>query len=224
MGAAPRWCWSTAPAHPRPSSTGCPALPDGVHGIALDQRGFGGTRDVDGTPCWTDPAGSGGGTDDPALHRNVLRAFYVAPDHVSADEQGLLDPHLWPGTAPGPTGTNTAISPRYVDVSSFAEVPTHPPVTWVRGSVDLIVSDTSKHRLGHLGAIGAVPGWPGEDVSPAHPMNGQLRAVLDRYTGNGSSYQEVELEGIGHSPHLEARERFLELVFGAIGHAAKPTG
>jgi pimeloyl-ACP methyl ester carboxylesterase len=73
--------------------------PDAVASIVLESPlppfGFGGTRDLAGTPCWPDFAGSGGGTaspelvrriaegdrgtDDPASPRNVLTALYGKP-------------------------------------------------------------------------------------------------------------------------------------------------
>jgi len=73
--------------------------PDAVASIVLESPlppfGFGGTRDLAGTPCWPDCAGSGGGTanpemvrriaegdrgaDDPASPRNVLAALYGKP-------------------------------------------------------------------------------------------------------------------------------------------------
>lgn len=37
----------------------------------MSPRGFGGTRDQDGTPCWPDFAGSGGGTANPELVRRL---------------------------------------------------------------------------------------------------------------------------------------------------------
>ena len=184
----------------------------------MSPYGFGGTKDVDGNPCWPDFAGSGGGTanpdfiagieaadrstDDPASPRNVVRAFYVAPGYDQDDEEALLDSLLttsigdarypgpatpsdhWPNTAPGTTGMNNAISPAYFDVSAFAEVDPSPRVWWIRGSEDLIVSDTSMLDLGLLGALGAVPGWPGDDV--------------------------------GHSPLLEAHDRVLGLLLEAV--------
>ena len=61
----------------------------------MSPYGFGGTRDLAGTPCWPDFAGSGGGTaspemvrriaegdrgtDDPASPRNVLTTLYGKP-------------------------------------------------------------------------------------------------------------------------------------------------
>jgi hypothetical protein len=51
-----------------------------------------------------------------------------------------------------------------------------PPVTWVRGDRDVIVSDTSLFDLAYLGKLGAVPGWPGDDECPPQPMVAQTRA------------------------------------------------
>jgi pimeloyl-ACP methyl ester carboxylesterase len=73
--------------------------PEAVASIVLESPmspyGFGGTRDLAGTPCWPDFAGSGGGTaspemvrliaegdrgtDDPASPRNVLTTLYGKP-------------------------------------------------------------------------------------------------------------------------------------------------
>lgn len=173
----------------------------------------------------------------PYSPRNVFRAFYVAPSFSGEDEDLLVDSVLstrtgddhypgtvapsenWPGVAPGTTGMNNALSPACFDVSDFAETPGVGPVTWVRGDADAIVSDASMFDFGHLGALGAVPGWPGEAVYPRQPMVAQMRAVLDRFAANGGSYEEVVLDGIGHSPHLEAPERFREVLTGALAAA-----
>ena len=84
-----------------------------------------------------------------------------------------------------------------------------PPVTWVRGSADAIVSDTSLFDLAYLGQLGAVPGWPGAEACPPQPMVGQTRAVLERYAAAGGSFTEVVLDGCGHSPHIERPDEFL---------------
>nr|NLD39930.1 alpha/beta hydrolase [Actinomycetales bacterium] len=161
---------------------------------------------------------------------SVFRAFYVAPGTELADEEMLLDSVLstkigeahypgnlttsenWPGVAPGTTGINNALSPKYYDMSGFATVPQVGPVVWVHGDVDAIISDTSMLDLGHLGAIGAIPGWPGAEVFPAQPMVSQMRAVLDRFAAAGGTYREVKLAGIGHSPHLEVPEQFAQIL------------
>lgn len=224
--------------------------PDRVAQVLLEAPaspyGFGGTRDVAGTPTWPDFAGSGGGTanpdfsaaiaagdrsaDHPHSPRNVFRGLYVAPGTELVDEELLVESVLstrigpgnypgdttpsehWPGVAPGTTGINNALSPKYYDVSGFADVPQVGPVLWVHGSVDAIVSDTSSLDFGVLGRLGVVPGWPGEDAYPPQPMVGQMRAVLERFAATGGQYREVELPGIGHSPHIEAPDRFRDLL------------
>ena len=66
------------------------------------------------------------------------------------------------GPAPRPArGVNNAISPKYCDLSGFAGIGDQPDMLWIRGDADEIVSDASLVDLGNLGALGAVPGWPG---------------------------------------------------------------
>jgi pimeloyl-ACP methyl ester carboxylesterase len=85
----------------------------------------------------------------------------------------------------------------------FATISPRPPVLWIRGDSDQIVSDTSLFDFGFLGQLGAVPGWPGAEVYPPQPMVSQMRSVLDAYQANGGSYREVVFESCGHSPHIE---------------------
>ncbi len=168
------------------------------------------------------------GDEDPTSPRRVLTTLYGQPPFPLAPEveDALVDAMLamaigddnypgdqvpsanWPGTAPGERGVNNAISPKYCDLSGFAGVASQPSVLWIRGDNDRIVSDMSLVDLGHLGALGAVPGWPGRDVYPPQPMVGQMRAVLDRYQAAGGRYTEHVLEGCGHSPHLERPAEF----------------
>ncbi|MGH3408200.1 MAG: alpha/beta fold hydrolase [Streptosporangiaceae bacterium] len=221
--------------------------------------GFGGTRDVAGTPCYPDFAGSGGGTANPEMvrristgdrtdedlvsPRRVLTTLYGQPpfelgrqEHAAepaGTEDDLVEAMLemaigednypgdvvtspnWPGVAPGERGVNNAISPKYCDLSGFAEIPDRPDVLWVRGDADQIVSDASLVDLGHLGALGAVPGWPGANVFPAQPMIGQMRALLNRYRAVGGRSTEHGL-ACGHSPHLERPAEFRSLVAGLV--------
>ncbi|MEV1332601.1 alpha/beta hydrolase [Micromonospora costi] len=207
--------------------------------------GFGGTRDLAGTPTTPDFAGTGAGTanpdfvarlaagdrgdDAPASPRNVVRTAYVAdPASLGDDEDLLLDtvlstatgddnypgtsvasPH-WPGTAPGERGVLNALAPTYFQIADDLVAVAHkPPITWVRGDADVIVSDTSLFDLAYLGSLGAVPGWPGPEECPPQPMIGQTRAVLDRYAAAGGAFREVVLPGCGHSPHLERPAEFV---------------
>lgn len=118
----------------------------------------------------------------------------------------------WPNVAPGTQGPNNALSPKYLNQANFATISQKPPVLWIRGADDQIVSDTSLFDYGFLGQLGAVPGWPGADVYPPQPMITQLRAVLEQYRANGGQYQEIVLPDCGHSPHIEKQGAVHELV------------
>lgn len=171
--------------------------------------------------------------------RNVMNGCYVKPPFKAPDEEALLDSVLstrvsdahypgpltqsanWPGVAPGETGINNAFSPKFMNLSAFADVNPRPDVLWIRGADDVIVSDTSLFDLGYLGKLGAVPGWPGEDVYPPQPMVSQIRYVLDRYAKNGGKYREEVIADAGHSPHIEKPEQFERLAFNFFSDHAR---
>ncbi|MGE5586084.1 MAG: alpha/beta hydrolase [Bacillota bacterium] len=168
--------------------------------------------------------------DDPMLPRNVMNAFYWKPPFRSSREEDLLTSMLstavsggnypgdsvpssnWPGFAPGARGVLNAFSPKYFNVSGVADIEPKPPVLWVHGADDQIVSDASVWDVGYLGQIGLIPGWPGNEVFPAQPMIRQTRAVLERYQSRGGSYQETVFESCGHSPHVEKLEQFVSVL------------
>ncbi len=227
--------------------------PSGVASLVLvdpmSPHGFGGTKDVGGTPCWPDFAGSGGGTanpefvgrleardrteGDPNSPRNVMNNFYFKPPFRAAPgrEEAYLSSVLstqigddnypgdmtlsdnWPGVAPGERGMNNAISPKYCNLEDFALVEPGPPVLWIRGDSDAIVSDTSLLDFGYLGQLDAVPGWPGAETFPPQPMVSQTRAVLDAYEARGGSYREEVIPDCGHTPHVEKPDEFRRLLF-----------
>lgn len=206
--------------------------------------GFGGTKDVTGTPCYDDFAGSGGGTvnpefvrriqikdrsaEDPNSPRNVINAFYYKAGFTAAREEAFLDAALlertgndrypgdmtastnWPNVAPGVYGPINAGSPKYGNVAGIVDSASKPPVLWVRGDSDMIVSDNSMFDFGALGKLGFVPGWPGDEIYPPQPMVSQTRAVLDKYKANGGSYKEVVVTDTAHSPHIEKPQAFMD--------------
>jgi pimeloyl-ACP methyl ester carboxylesterase len=166
--------------------------------------------------------------EDPSSPRNVMNAFYFKPPFRAPKEREevLLSSMLstkvaeenypgdtalsrnWPNVAPGKRGVNNAISPKYCDLSGFATIDPKPPVLWIRGADDVLVSDASLLDFGYLGQLGAIPGWPGEEVYPPQPMVSQVRGVLAAHARNGGSYREEVVEDCGHSPHVEKPEEF----------------
>jgi pimeloyl-ACP methyl ester carboxylesterase len=109
----------------------------------------------------------------------------------------------WPGFAPGNRGVLNTMAPNYFNTSGIVDLERKPPVLWIHGLDDAIVSDTSFFDLNYLGQLGIIPGWPGEELAPAQPMIAQTRAVLEAYQTAGGTFREVALENCGHSPQLE---------------------
>ncbi|GIH26267.1 alpha/beta hydrolase [Acrocarpospora phusangensis] len=156
----------------------------------------------------------------PLTPRNVFRTAYVKPGAVIEDEDFYVESMLttrvgedhypgdaasseaWPGLAPGTRGVLNSLAPTRFRIDDLASIEPKPPILWIRGADDVIVSDTSLFDLAHLGALGVIPGSPG---TPAQPMIAQTRAVLSAY-GN---FREVVFEDCGHSPHLEKPADFV---------------
>lgn len=205
--------------------------------------GFACTKDVAGTPCFDDFAGSGAGlinpevvkslaagdrsADSPFTARSALRTLIVKPPFIPAREEELvsamLTTHLgeqdypgdltpspnWPFVAPGVWGANNALSPKYLaDPAGLYAIDPKPPLLWIRGDHDQLVSDHSLADPGTLGAMGLIPDWPGEEVYPSQPMIGQTRAVLDRYAAAGGAYEEVVMADVAHVPFIENLDEF----------------
>jgi pimeloyl-ACP methyl ester carboxylesterase len=174
-----------------------------------------------------------------ASPRAVLRTCYVAdPSCLGADEETLLDTVLstvvgsdnypgdfetsenWPGVAPGGRGVLNTMAPKWLNLTGIVDIPVKPPVTWIRGDSDVIVSDGSLFDLAYLGSLGLVPGWPGAEDCPPQPMVAQTRAVLQRYASAGGRYREIVFEACGHSPHIEHPDRFAAALADAVDEAA----
>ncbi|PRQ09422.1 Haloacetate dehalogenase H-1 [Enhygromyxa salina] len=216
--------------------------------------GYGGTKGVDGTPCYADFAGSGGGSanptfvellaakdtgaDQPVSPRNVMNSFYWKPPfrpEPEAEERylaGMLEVAVrpenypgdataspnWPNVAPGVTGMSNALSPKYLNQSGIVQLREKPPILWIRGTDDQIVSDRSMFDFGVLGELGAVPGWPGADVYPAQPMVAQTRAVFERYAAAGGRFHEHVINDAGHGPHIEKYDEFMTALQGFLAN------
>ena len=140
-----------------------------------------------------------------------LLATHIGDQDVPGD--AVQSPN-WPFMAPGNWGATNATSPKYaVDVPKILAGTPKVKVLWVRGSDDLVVSDTAASDPGFLGQMGLIPGWPGAEVFPPQPMLGQTRKVLEDYAGagGGGSYTEVVIEDVGHCPWIEKPEEFNEV-------------
>lgn len=165
---------------------------------------------------------------DQTSPRGVFRAAYTAKPEAQAEHEDLWVASMlttktgvdnypgdsvasdnWPGFAAGTRGVLNTMAPQYFDVSGIADLAVKPPILWIHGDKDAIVSDGSFFDLNMLGQVGVIPGWPGADVAPPQPMKVQTRAVLDRYRANGGSYTEVALPEAGHAPHLDEPETFV---------------
>jgi len=170
------------------------------------------------------------GEDSPLSPRNVVRSLFFPDPEQVRDEELLLDGILqtavgddhypgdavasehWPALAPGGGGVLNAVSPRWLDLTAFATDGPRVNVLWVRGDRDAVVADDSPLDLGQLGAIGAVPGWPGAEAFPPQPMVGQTRAMLERFAASGGSYREEVLADTGHFPFTQRPEAFAKLL------------
>ncbi|RQP12339.1 MAG: alpha/beta hydrolase [Microbacteriaceae bacterium] len=170
--------------------------------------------------------------DEQTSPRTVFRTAYTAKPEAHAELEDLwvasmlttktgvdnypgdlVESPNWPGFAAGTRGVLNTMAPQHHDVSAIVDLPAKPPILWIHGDKDAIVSDGSFFDLNMLGQVGVVPGWPGADVAPPQPMKLQTRAVLDRYRANGGEYREVALPEAGHAPHLDEHEAFVaELV------------
>ncbi|NDV01721.1 alpha/beta fold hydrolase [Pseudoroseicyclus tamaricis] len=166
------------------------------------------------------------GDETPVHPRNVLNAVVWKPPFVPERMEDILTAALaqhsgeqdypgdakpsehWPGAAPGDFGPINALAPhRMPDPLGFTRGPT-PPICWIRGADDAVVSDASGFDLGALGAAGAIPGWPGEEAYPPQPMIGQTEAALAAYEAAGGRVERHVFPDCGHSPYLELPEAF----------------
>ena len=164
--------------------------------------------------------------ESPTSPRQVLLAHYVKPPFVPAELDIFVESMLstrtgddhypgtsrqvteWPGFAPGDRGVLNTMAPTQFRITGLDALEPKPPVLWLRGADDVIVSDTSLYDIAHLGSLGAIPGWPGPGTWPAQPMVAQTRAVLDGYAQAGGRYRETVIQDSGHGPHLDQAEQF----------------
>jgi pimeloyl-ACP methyl ester carboxylesterase len=199
----------------------------GPDGIRNDSDGAG-TGGGGANPDFVSRLESGDtSADEQTSPRTVYRSAYVAKPELQAEHEDLWVESMlttktgvdnypgdsvasdnWPGFAAGTRGVLNTMAPQHFDVSGIADLGVKPPILWIHGEKDAIVSDASFFDLNVLGQAGIIPGWPGLEVAPPQPMKVQTRAVLDRYRANGGTYREVALPDAGHAPHLDEAAAF----------------
>lgn len=118
-------------------------------------------------------------------------------------------PH-WPYVRPGKWGATNAMSPKYAGnlVERILAAERSVPILWVYGADDLAVSNTAASDPGTWGPTGRLPGYPGPEAYPPQPMMDQIRKMLDDYTANGGSYEEVAIGDCGHVPFITHPDEF----------------
>lgn len=214
----------------------------------LSPYGYGGTKDVYGTPCYSDYSGSGAGlvakynpefvrllkakytgTDHPSAPANVVKAYFaddyvinealmsklltmlfsteVSEDNYPGD---YVESPNWPYVAPGSRGVLNAMSPKYLKLREALNIAEKPPVLWVHGSKDIIISDMSLLDVAVLGLMGYIPGYLGQEKFPPQPMVSQIKNFLDEYVMRGGTYEKLIMEGTGHTPFVERPEEFMK--------------
>jgi pimeloyl-ACP methyl ester carboxylesterase len=172
--------------------------------------------------------------------RSVFRSGYVAAGYTSDHEDVWVESMLststdegnypgdsvtsenWPGFAAGTTGIANTMVPKHFDVSGIVDLAVKPPILWIHGTADAIVSDASFFDINNLGKLGVIPGWPGEEAAPPQQAVSQTRDVLAEYRARGGEVTELELEGVGHSPHLERPAVFRSALLETIGYVGRP--
>lgn len=199
----------------------------GVDGTVADPPGLGSGGGT-ANPQFVERLAAGDrSADGPLAPRNVLLGHYVKPPFVPDGLDSLVESMLttrigegnypgdlgvtetWPGLVAGTRGVLNTMAPSHFRIDDLHTIDPKPPILWVRGIDDVIVSDSSLYDLARLGELGVVPGWPGPEVYPAQPMVSQTRGVLDRYAAAGGSYREVPITDAGHSPFLEKPDEFM---------------
>lgn len=117
---------------------------------------------------------------------------------------------LWPGYKPGNYGPANAVSAKYNQslVPSLLQLSLRerPPLLWIHGTADKLVSNQPASDAGMQGKLGLIPDWPGEDIYPPQPMFDQLNYFYSKYSLNHHHCRKIILPDIGHTPFIESPE------------------
>ncbi len=114
----------------------------------------------------------------------------------------------WPGVAPGKYGPVNALSPMYNQslLHDFLNAEPKPPLLWIHGKDDNIISDKSFSDPGYQGKMNLRKGWPGEEKYPPQPMESQIKYSLAEYQLRGGKVYREKISDCGHTPFIEKPE------------------
>lgn len=179
-------------------------------------------------------------TESPVSPTNVLRSLIFKAGFVSDREDAylasMLSTHFgpeaypgdanpsenWPFVAPGVHGAANGLSPRWAAAADAALVADpKPPIFWIRGALDVVISDGGPLDPGTWGPTELVPGFPGTDQYPAQPMVAQTRSWLDKYVAAGGAYEEVLLPEGGHVPFIDSSQDFMRVLHAHLSSVSK---
>jgi pimeloyl-ACP methyl ester carboxylesterase len=117
-----------------------------------------------------------------------------------------------PYMGPGRWGPINALSPKFFNASGLADLRDKPPILWLRGAADCIISDASLFDMATVLRDSALAENDPETARTfrPQPMVAQMHQLLERYKQNHGSYKEIVLADAGHTPFIEEQEVFLK--------------
>ena len=129
----------------------------------------------------------------------------------------------WPGVAPGKFGPVNALSPKYNQslLHDFLNTKPKPPLLWIHGADDNIISDASFSDPGYQGKMQLREGWPGEEKYPPQPMESQIKYSLAEYQSKGGKVYRKQIDDCGHTPFIEKPETTKQAVLDHLQKIAK---
>ena len=131
----------------------------------------------------------------------------VGDDHYPGTSRPVP---AWPGFAQGDRGVLNTMAPTHFRIASLAAMEPRPPVLWVRGADDVIVSDTSLYDLGLPGIHrGRARLAGGRTCGRRSRWSRRPEACLTATPHQAAITTETVIEDSGHGPHLDQPERFM---------------
>ncbi len=153
---------------------------------------------------------------------SAMLQIHLGPRQYPGD---AISSEYWPFAAPGSFGPINAISPKYnrgLLNHVMGSLP-KPPVLWIQGTDDPIISDTSQPDLGYQGKLGYRPDWPGDAVFPPQPMLSQVTYALDQYARASGTVEYLRVQGAGHTPFVERPESVQTALVRHLEESWKPS-